>query len=183
MIAAELEEAIERRLHAPVRVAIAATGREALAEALRAAGRPDAPITRWPCPFASLTHSGDVAIAVAVPPDVPAIGIGVDLEHDRPIKAGMARLICDTHERAWLATVPAELQPFEVLRLWTAKEALYKADPEQGDAIVADYALESPSAAVTTGGRVGSSHHATLVSLRRPGAVISIALCLTGEST
>lgn len=181
MIAADLEREIERRLGAPVRVRIAPTGPEALAAALRAAGRPEEPIESWPCPFASLTHSGEVAVAVALPPEVRAIGIGVDLEHDRPVKPGMARLICDEHERAWLASVPADCYAHELLRLWTAKEALYKADPEQGDAIVADYALASPSAAVTTGGRVGSSHHATLMSLRQVGAVISVALCLAGE--
>lgn len=183
MIAAEIERAIERRLHTPVRVRIAATGADALAAALRAAGRPDEPIASWPCPYASLTHSGEVAVAVALPPELSAIGIGVDLEHDRPIKPGMARLICDEHERAWLASLPAECHAAEVLRLWTAKEALYKADPAQGDAIVAEYALASPGDLVTTGGRSGSIHPARLTSLRQVGAVLSVAVCLPGESS
>ena len=114
MIAAKIEQEIERRLGVPVRVGLASTGREALAAALLAAGRPGDPIWSWPCSFASLTHSGDVALAVALPLNVHAIGIGVDLEHDRPIRPGMDRLICDAHERAWLASLPAERHALEL---------------------------------------------------------------------
>lgn len=181
-VARKLERAVALRLGIPMRVGIAATGREALASALRAANRAVDAVASWPCPFASLTHSGDVAIAIALPCDVRATGIGIDLEHDRPIKPGMARLICGERERAWIASLPAERQAAEVLRLWTAKEALYKADPAQGDAIVADYTLAQPGSAVTTGGRLDSNHHATVTSLRSAGAVISVALCLTGEA-
>jgi phosphopantetheinyl transferase (holo-ACP synthase) len=180
-LAYALERAITLLLGAPVCVGVAATGSDALAIALRAAGRPLGAVDSWPCPFASLTHSADTAIAVALPPEVRADGIGIDLEHDREINPGMARLICGAHERAYLATLPADRQPAEVLRLWTAKEALYKADPAQGDSIVAEYTLVHPDAPVTTGGRLDSSHHATVTSLRSAGAVISVALRLTGE--
>ena len=180
-LAYELEWWLAGLLGAPLRVGIATTGRDALAIALRAANRAPDAVAGWPCPFASLTHSGDVAVAVAVPPDVRTIGIGIDLEHDRPIKPGMVRLICSEHERAWLASLPAERQAAEVLRLWTAKEALYKADPAQGDAIVAEYSLAHPGASVTTGGRLDSACPATVMSLRRAGAVISVAVRLSGE--
>lgn len=182
-LAYELERSLSHRLGAPLRIGVAATGREALAIALAAADRAADAVASWPCPFASLTHSGDVAIAVALPPHVRATGIGIDLEHDRPIKPGMARLICCKHERSWLASLPVERQPAEVLRLWTAKEALYKADPAQGDAIVADYTLAHPGDPITAGGRLDSFHRATVTSLRPPGAVISVALQLSGEST
>lgn len=180
-LAHELERWLADLLGAPLRIGIATTGPEALAIALRAADRAPDAVASWPCPFASLTHSRDVAIAVAVPPEVPAIGIGIDLEHDRPIKPAMARLICGEHERAWLASLPADRHAAEVLRLWTAKEALYKADPAQGDAIVAEYTLAHPGASLTTGGRLDSSRPATVTSLRPPGAVISVALQLSGE--
>jgi phosphopantetheinyl transferase len=180
-LAQDLERVLSLRLGAPLRIGIAATGGEALEMALRAAGRPLDAVASWPCPFASLSHSGDVAIAVALPPGVRATGVGIDLEHDRPIKPGMARLICGDDERTWLASLPAERQPAEVLRLWTAKEALYKADPAQGEAIVADYTLACPGDAVTTGGRVDCSHHATVTSLRPAGAVISVALLVPGD--
>lgn len=175
-LAYDLERVLASRLGAPLRLAIAATGDAALALALRAAGHALDAVTGWPCPFASLTHSGDVAIAVALPPEHGAAGIGIDLEHDRPIKPDMARLICGTHERAWLESLPAARRPAEVLRLWTAKEALYKADPAQGDAIVAEYTLAEPGDVVTTGGRPDASRPATVTSLRYPGAVLSVAL-------
>jgi 4'-phosphopantetheinyl transferase EntD len=92
----------------------------------------------------------------------------------------MARLICDESERAWLAALPSECRASETLRLWTAKEALYKADPVQGDAIVAEYALAGPGDQVTVGGRSNSDHHATVTSLRHAGAVVSVALCMPG---
>jgi 4'-phosphopantetheinyl transferase EntD len=179
----ELETTIARRLGAPVHVAVATTGRDALASALRAAGRQPDVVASWPCSYASLTHSGDVAIAVALPPHVTAVGIGIDLEHDRPIKPGMARLICDDHERAWLDSLPNERRAAETLRLWTAKEALYKADPVQGDSIVAEYVLACPGDDVTIGGRLDSTHSATVMSLRHDGAVLSVALCLSGETS
>ena len=175
-LAMQLESAIALRLGASVRVAVAANGPDALAGALRAAGRAPAPPPAWPCPYASLTHSGDVAIAVALPAHVAASGLGVDLELDRTVKDGMARLICDRHERAWLAGLPADRRAAQVLRLWTAKEALYKADPAQGDAIIAEYALASPGDEVTTGGRGPAAQPATVVSLRVANAFVSVAL-------
>lgn len=178
LLAHELEREVARRLGAPVHVGVAATGPEALAIALTAAGRAPDSAASWPCSFASLTHSGDIAIAVALPPHVHAAGIGVDVELDRPVKSGMARLICAAGERAWLESLPAERQPAELLRLWTAKEALYKADPAQGDAIVAEYTLAHPEDTITLGGRTDTTHHATVTSLRAEGAVVSVALRL-----
>ncbi len=177
----QLEKTIADRLGVSLHVGVASTGHEALAIALRGAQRALDAVASWPCPFASLTHSGDVAIAVALDTNVRATGIGIDLELERPIKSGMARLICGEHERAWVASLPVERQPAEVLRLWTAKEALYKADPAQGDSIVADYTLAHPGDAITTGGRLDSCHQATVTSVRSAGAVISVALCLPGE--
>ena len=182
-LAHELERWLADVLGVPLCIGVAPTGPEALALALRAAERAPDAAPSWPCPFASLTHSRAVAIAVAVPPEVCTVGIGIDLEHDRPVKPAMARLICGDDERAWLAALPAERQGAEVLRLWTAKEALYKADPAQGDAIVAEYMLAHPGASVTTGGRRGSDHPATVTSLRPPGAVLSVALQLSGDPT
>ncbi len=178
-----LEHTLAQRLGVQVHVGLAATGRDAVAIALRAGGRETETVASWPCSYASLTHSRDVAIAIALPLHIRAIGIGIDLEHDRPMKPDMARLICGAHERAWLESLPKDRRDAELLRLWTAKEALYKADPTQGDAIIAEYTLASPGDEVTTGGRRESVHRATVTSLRHPGAVVSVALCLSGDPT
>jgi len=179
-LASRVEAAVAERLGARVHVAVDATGPAALARALEAAGRPAVPA--WPCAYASLTHSQDVAIAVALPADARADGLGIDLELDRPVKPGLARLLCDAHELAWLATVPEERRAAELLRLWTIKEALYKANPAQGDSIVANYAVASPGAEVSEGRRPDDAVGATVLSLRIDDATISVALRAGGTS-
>lgn len=186
MNAAVLEETIAAALGAPVRVAVVhgdtrvhdhpddhALGKLALTRALAAAGRTTDEVTAWPCRFASVSHSKGVAIAVALPRGDRARGLGVDLELDRPVKAGLAGIFCDDRERAWLADLPAAERAVATLQLWTAKEALYKADAAQGDSIVAEYGVDVP--ALARGGR-GAARSTRLVSLRTGGASLSVAL-------
>jgi hypothetical protein len=189
MNAAELEETIATALDAPVRVAVEhaadgadddhALGKAALARALVAAGRTADEVTAWPCPFASVSHSKGVAIAVALPRERSARGLGVDLEMGRPMKAGMALIFCNDRERAWLADMPIDERPAATLQLWTAKEALYKADAAQGDSIVAEYGVDVPTLA--RGGR-GAARSTRLVSLQTGGASLSVALDLEEDA-
>ena len=74
----------------------------------------------FPHPLLSLTHAGGVAVAVHRLDNI-AGGIGVDLEPGRDIVDGAARLFLSTRERSCLDAKGA-------LRLWTVKEAVYKAD-------------------------------------------------------
>jgi len=183
MNAPAIEAAVTAGLGAPVRVAVVTgagdaaddhvLGRRALAQALAAAGRDPDEITAWPCRFASVSHSRGVAIAVALPRGERARGLGVDLELDRPMRPGLAGVFCDARERAWLDGVPAAERDAVVLQLWTAKEALYKADAAQGDAIVAEYGVDVP--ALSRGGR-GAARSTRLTSLRIGGASLSVAL-------
>ncbi|HUQ04066.1 MAG TPA: 4'-phosphopantetheinyl transferase superfamily protein [Kofleriaceae bacterium] len=187
MNTALIEETIAAALGAPVRVAIEHAsdagaydpvddhllGRRALARALTAAGRRADEVTTWPCAFASVSHSRGTAVAVALPRGERARGIGVDLERDRPVRPGLAGVFCDARERAWLDTVPAAERDATVLRLWTAKEALYKADAAQGDAIVAEYGVDVP--ALERGGR-GAARTTRLTTLRIGDASLSVAL-------
>ena len=189
MNAEELEQTIATALDAPVRVAVAhaaagsdddhALGKTALARALVAAGRSADEVTAWPCPFASVSHSKGVAIAVALPRDHSARGLGIDLEIDRPMKSGMALIFCNDRERAWLADLPVDERPGAMLQLWTAKEALYKADATQGDSIVAEYGVDVPTLA--RGGR-GAARSTRLVSLQTGGASLSVALHLEEDA-
>jgi len=174
-LAPRLEGAIAARLGVRVHVAVDVAGSAALARALAAAGRP-AEAPAWPCPYASLTHAGEVAIAIALSTDARAAGLGVDLELDRPVRPAMARLICSERERAWLDTIPEAQRGPELLRLWTIKEALYKADPAQGDSIVAQYEVASPGAEVTEGRRADDAVGAAVMSLRIDDATVSVAL-------
>ena len=93
----------------------------------------------------------------------------------RPMKAGMALIFCNDRERAWLSDLPVDERPAALLQLWTAKEALYKADAAQGDSIVAEYGVDVPTLA--RGGR-GAARSTRLISLRTGAALLSVALDL-----
>ncbi|MBZ0234102.1 MAG: 4'-phosphopantetheinyl transferase superfamily protein, partial [Deltaproteobacteria bacterium] len=114
-----------------------------------------------------------VAVAVALPRGARARGLGVDVELDRPVRRGLAGVFCDARERAWLDTLPAADRDGSVLQLWTAKEALFKADAAQGDAIVAEYRVDVPT--LTRGGR-DAARKSRLFSLRTGDASVSVAL-------
>lgn len=106
-------------------------GRLAAGRALWRAGcRLDAPLLPgpdrapcWPAGWlGTITHTDGLALAAACPCSTAA-GIGLDLERlDGPVEAGMYGLVCTPAERRRLGADPAEL-----LRLFSAKEAAYKA--------------------------------------------------------
>jgi hypothetical protein len=103
----------------------------------------------FPHPRLSLTHSAGVAVAawLAVDPERSVSGIGVDYEAMRPMRDGTARFYLADAERAALGPNPRE---GDLLRLWTVKEALFKANPgnREGDGrYLAQYVLDgSPHA-------------------------------------
>jgi acyl carrier protein len=88
---------------------------------------------RFPHPRASVTHTPHAG-AAAVLLDGPAAGIGVDLEHDRPVSPRMARFYLHDDE----------LTQQDLLRLWTVKEAMFKADPGNHDRMLRDYRADDP---------------------------------------
>jgi hypothetical protein len=134
----------------------------------------------FPHPGLSLTHSGGVALAVHV---AGVGGTGVDLERCRlGIRRaarwlGAAALFAAPVEQAWLAGLRRDLLGSELVRLWTVKEALYKADLDNAGEGLADYALVDPSR------RAGPAAHTTdprrtfrYGTLAGDGAVLSVAV-------
>lgn len=100
-------------------------GRAALKSALRGLGSSeDTSLLAFPNGRVSLTHSAGLAAAAACRgPGI--LGVGIDFEAPRPIRAGSERFFLTASERERLGgTGEADL-----LRLWTVKEALFKADP------------------------------------------------------
>ena len=115
-------------------------GRAALRVAAAVAGLPGDPDGyRFPHPRASVTHA-ERAGAAAVLVGGPAAGVGVDLEHDREITHAMAR--CYLHDEELRLAQGTGDDP---LRLWTVKEAMYKADPGNAARIVRDYRVADPA--------------------------------------
>ena len=119
-------------------------GRRALRNLLAARGE-DADTARlvFPHPRISLTHSRACAVAIAV--ESGARGVGVDLEFDRAVRDGASRFFLSEAERSFVAQRASETgDENSLLRLWTIKEALFKADPENGGKTLMNYSLLDP---------------------------------------
>ncbi|MDF9810938.1 4'-phosphopantetheinyl transferase superfamily protein [Streptomyces sp. SPB162] len=96
----------------------------------------------------SLSHVGGAAVAAGLAvPDEDVAGVGVDLETVREAPAATARFFLDDRERCWLDTVAESARAAEHVRLWTVKEALYKADPDNRHTVLRDYTTDDPAAA------------------------------------
>lgn len=167
---------LERRLagFARVRIAVAiggkgeesASGRIAL-DALRSSlGEAGSEPLRFPHTRYSLSHTRGVAVAIGLL-DTPSRGIGVDLECTRPLPAGAGRFYLSDRERQRLAGA-------DPLRLWTLKEALFKADLANASTRLHHYELRStdPSSGL------GISRSGALfryISLELDGGFLSVA--------
>lgn len=130
-------------------------GRSALKRVLGQLGRDvDTAALRWPDAEVSLTHAAGRAVAAGAR---GALGVGVDLEMDRVPSPGVERFYLTAAEQAWLAGRPEARRASDRLRLWTVKEAVFKADLRNRGAMVGDYALDAPAALAgraRCGGRV-----------------------------
>ncbi len=76
----------------------------------------------------SLSHSGPMAVAVSVG---GGVGVGVDLETREGADPRTARFFLHDDQQA--------RDPHDVLRLWTVKEALFKATPDNAGGRLFDY--------------------------------------------
>ncbi len=79
-------------------------------------GRADIDELRFPNARFSLTHSAEVALAVAEPSGCLE-GIGIDLEVDTHIRPAAARFFLTGREQAWLRSQACEHWPHHLLRL------------------------------------------------------------------
>ena len=122
-------------------------GRAALKTLLHRLGEPlDTTRLSFPHPRLSLTHSGTHAVAVGVAHNLPLMGIGVDLEIQHTVLPEAARFFLTEEEQRWLARLAAGSRARELLRLWTIKEAVFKADVQNAGRLLADYQLAAPEA-------------------------------------
>lgn len=110
-----------------------AAGRN-LAHSLLAGLGKEAPLRRepdgrpaWPPGIVgSITHCATLA-AVAVASADDCAGIGIDIEVNRPLSQGTARFILGEREQQWIRRSDPRLATETLLRVFCAKEALYKA--------------------------------------------------------
>ena len=127
-------------------------GRAALKRVLSQLGEStDTSELAFPHARVSLTHSGRYAVALGVPKNVGIVGVGIDLEMNKSLNPQGDRFFLTPAEWAWVRSCPVQYQAGERLRLWTVKEALFKAQPHNSEAMLFDYHVETPSAHTGTG--------------------------------
>lgn len=138
------ERALFEKLSAPERRHSWLLGRAAL-KRLQAAigGGDDTSTLTFPHPRLSLTHSETWAVAIgSTSPKIR--GIGVDLEVKSVPKPDAARKFLNPAELVWLRRMEEADRPKMLHRLWTVKEATFKADPGNQGRTLRDYGLADP---------------------------------------
>ncbi len=134
----------------PQRLLERKSARLALQEVLAELGEgpKDVDNLKFPQRCLSISHSTGVAVACGVAERSPVRGMGVDVERARTVSSRLGRFFLRDEEADILGPVPNE----EVLRLWTVKEAIFKADPQNKDRVLRHYRvkdLRQPSGLAT----------------------------------
>jgi hypothetical protein len=161
-------------------------GRAALKAMLRELGCPeDTSGLRFPHARFSLTHSSGIAVAVGICGE-DGSGIGIDYEGRRPVPPEAARFYLTEAEIQGVNLRDEEA----LIRLWTVKEAMYKADMNNRER------LRSPAwlwTYATSGSPVawsgqglgpafgGGPKHYRYASTRSGGGLLSVAVAVSGE--
>lgn len=121
-------------------------GRSALRALLARLGENPKNSFAFPHPRFSITHSGSVAIAFGISGQTRS-GAGIDYEASARVSGKAERFFLRSEERRWLRRLGSPAARKQRLRLWTVKEALFKADLENVDTFLLDYATSDPSVA------------------------------------
>jgi hypothetical protein len=132
------------------------TGRQVLKQLMHRCGLvEDSALLDFPHRNFSLSHSGNLAIGVNAKLIYAGsrgiqhelVGTGIDFEAPRTINPRTMKFFLQPDE---IDFVERRLAPHsddcELLRLWTAKEALFKADPNNAGTFPGQYKIQTPSA-------------------------------------
>jgi len=161
-------------------------GRAALRRLLASVGRDtDTADLTFPCSCFSLSHTAGLALAIHVD---GVDGVGVDLEARRLAVPRAQRwrhaagFFATEAEQRWLEDTSDGLEA-RLLRLWTIKEAAFKADRNNAARGLGDYALEDPGrgdgyAVLACDRRLRFRYAA----LGEPGAMLAAAVRRGGQS-
>lgn len=120
----------------------------------------------------SITHAGNSLFALAVKAG-GVTGVGIDFEPWRVLGQRHQRLMLTARESVALGSASAR----DLLRIWTVKEACFKADVNGQQRWVTSYALDHPArksgtAQVRNGHRL---HRFRYISMELPGGILSVA--------
>lgn len=128
----------------------------------------DTSLVCFPHRCLSLTHAAGVAVAGRT--DGDQAGVGVDYEGPHATDPRIAPLFLVERERE------AAAGPDDLLRLWTVKEALFKATPDNEGATFLDYELVEP-AALAGEAEDGTGRRFRYVSGGLWGGRLTVAVC------
>ena len=82
---------------------------------------------RWPeGVVGSISHTRGAAV-VAVAPASALRSVGVDVELDVPLREELRHIVCTDYEQGWLGALSDDDAGWQGKALFSAKEALYKA--------------------------------------------------------
>lgn len=120
-------------------------GRSALKAARKHLGLSiDTSTVRFPNASTSITHAAGYAVSV-VSPERALQGLGIDFEAPRKTSASIDRFFLSDNERNWIEERPVHLRRDDRIRLWTVKEAVYKACPANQFLSLKRIQLKDPS--------------------------------------
>lgn len=123
----------------------------------------------------SLTHNDGLAIAVAMD---NVTGVGVDFEAWHRVKPKMAEWFLNKAEQLWLSTLCGQEFEQEFVRLWTVKEALFKATMNNEQLGFIDFKLDQPSAMVGLATVVNHPHwQLRYKCIVEDAGALSVAFC------
>jgi len=142
-------------------------GRAALKKiCLRSGLSPETSAIGFPNKQISLSHSGGTAVAIFCRSEKTS-GIGIDFEIARPVRRESARFFLIDCEREYIEQLGDESICEELIRLWTVKEAIFKADPDNSSTGLREYCIAQPNAfsgiASIGGGRSKTFQYASVV--------------------
>ncbi|AXG79865.1 4'-phosphopantetheinyl transferase family protein [Streptomyces paludis] len=178
----EGEAAQAAALNSPARRRSWLTARRALRRALTGTRLPqDTSGYTFPHRVASLSYARDHAVAAVAEGDTADVrGLGVDVETGDPPAPDTARLFLGARELSLLGTLTATERAAECRRMWTVKEALFKADAEDAVFDLRRYVLDEPGARHGVARRAGSDIPAfRYLTLELPTGALSVALKLS----
>ncbi len=94
----------------------------------------------------SLSHTKNNAYAIGISEYTNGtFGIGLDVELSRTMQRDWGRFFLTPSEQQWLSNIPESSLSNTMIRLWTLKEALFKADLNNRQFDLPDYQLKDPS--------------------------------------
>ena len=169
------EKALANAFESPERRTIWLHGRSAVKLVLARLGEDtDTSGILFPAPRFSLSHCRFTAVAVGLSDGTLVDGIGIDLELGRTPPERSMRFFLTEDESKWVSGIQHQNVDMALLRLWTVKEALFKADPDNAGRVLTSYRLEDPSR--DSGRAFAFDNVLEYSSFSIPGGMLSVAI-------